>query len=199
MTHHRVVSLLLLAPALLPSCASYAPLEVVEAVDVPRYLGTWYEIGSFPAWFQEGCHCSTAEYSPGTDEPIAVRNSCRRDSADGELDTADGLARPVDATSNARLEVSFARPFWGDYWIIELDAENYGWAVVGTPSREYLWILSRTPVLDEALLQELIARAAAKGFDMTRLQRTDQSCWAGEDAGSATDAATAGAAPGPGP
>lgn len=179
MTHRRAVFLSLLAPVLTSSCVSHPPLEVVEAIDLQRYLGRWYEIASFPAWFQEGCHCSTAEYSPGTDEPIAVRNSCRLESADGDLDTAEGVARPVDATSNARLEVSFARPFWGDYWILELDEENYAWVVVGTPSREYLWILSRTPVMDEALLQELMARAAAKGFDISRLQRTDQSCWTG--------------------
>jgi apolipoprotein D and lipocalin family protein len=172
----RIVVSWVLVAILSSSCASYPPLETVPTVELSRYLGTWYEIGSFPAWFQEGCHCSTANYSPGTDEPINVLNSCRIDGPDGELDTADGVARFLDETSTSKLEVSFARPFWGDYWIIDLDAEDYAWVVVGTPSREYLWILSRTPTLDETLVQELIARAAAKGFDMTRLQRTDQSC-----------------------
>ena len=179
--HRSIVALPVLALALLGGCASYPPLTVVDQVDLTRYQGTWYEIGSFPTWFQDGCHCTTADYSPGVDEPIAVLNSCLLDGPDGELDTADGLARPLDATSNARLEVSFARPFWGDYWIIDLDEEAYAWAVVGNPSRDYLWILSRTPQLDETLVQELLARAAAKGFDVSRLQRTDQSCFAAAD------------------
>jgi len=84
-----------------------------------------------------------------------------------------GTARVVDATTNARLEVSFFRPFWGDYWIIDLDP-GYRWAVVGHPSRNYLWILSRTPTLDEAVYQQLLAGLPAKGYDPVRLQRTLQ-------------------------
>ena len=167
-----LVSLVAMAAAAAVS-AEEPPLEVVGSVDLDRYLGTWYEIASYPAWFQRGCTAVTAQYSLRDDGLIRVVNSCNKDALDGKLKQSTGRARVVEGSNNAKLKVSFFRPFWGDYWIIDLDAE-YRWAVVGVPSRKYLWVLSRTQSMDEALYQEIVGRLQAKGYDPARLVRTLQ-------------------------
>ncbi len=155
--------------------ANYPPLETVPYVNLQKYTGTWYEIASFPQRFQKGCHCSQAEYGQNPDGYIEVRNSCRKDSPTGKLKAVTGKAFVADKQTNAKLKVQFFWPFKGDYWIIDL-AEDYSYAVVGEPSREYLWILSRKPEMDKTLYQQIVNRAAAKGFDVSKLQITDQSC-----------------------
>jgi apolipoprotein D and lipocalin family protein len=161
------------AVSLTAAASDRQPLEVVSHVDLDRYLGTWYEIASYPAWFQRGCTAVTAEYGRREDGLISVVNSCRKGSLDGKLKRSKGRARVVDETTNAKLKVSFFGPFWGDYWIIDLDPD-YRWAVVGVPSRTYLWILSRTPAMDEALYDEILARLPAAGYDPGSLNRTLQ-------------------------
>jgi apolipoprotein D and lipocalin family protein len=148
-------------------------LEVVPSVDLERYLGTWYEIASYPAWFQKGCTAVTAEYSRRDDGLIRVVNSCNQGSLDGKRKQSTGRAKVVEGSANAKLKVSFFWPIWGDYWIIDLDPE-YGWAVVGVPSRKFLWILSRSRSMDEALFQEITGRLPAKGYDPAQLVRTLQ-------------------------
>jgi apolipoprotein D and lipocalin family protein len=153
---------------------SLKPLSTVEKVDLSRYLGTWYEIASFPQSFQEGCTGTTANYTLRDDGEIEVLNRCFKGALDGEEDSAEGRARVVDEKTNAKLEVSFFRPFWGAYWIIDL-GESYEYAVVGHPSRDYLWILSRTPQMDETLYQSIIRRLEKeKLYPLDRLQRTVQ-------------------------
>jgi apolipoprotein D and lipocalin family protein len=147
------------------------PLQTVAHVDLSRYLGTWYEIANFPQSFQRGCTATTATYTLRADGEIDVLNRCRKGSPDGKENSALGRARVVDGTTNAKLEVSFFRPFWGDYWIIEL-ANDYSYAVVGHPGRDYLWILSRNPTMAEATYQEIVARLRAKGYETSRLVRT---------------------------
>jgi apolipoprotein D and lipocalin family protein len=149
------------------------PVDVVAKVDLQRYAGTWYEIASFPQSFQRGCTATTANYTLLEDGDVRVLNRCRKGSLDGEEDTAEGRARVVDPGEPAKLEVSFFRPFWGKYWVVELDPD-YRYAVVGHPSRDYLWILSRTPQLDDATYQGILTRLEAKGFPIDRLQRTLQ-------------------------
>ena len=153
--------------------AEERPLEVVPSVDLERYLGTWYEIASYPAWFQKGCTAVTAEYSQRDDGLIRVVNSCNQGSLDGKLKQSTARAKVVEGSGNAKLKVSFFRPFWGDYWIIDLDP-GYRWAVVGVPSRKFLWILSRSRSMDEALFQDIVGRLQAKGYDPARLVRTLQ-------------------------
>ena len=156
-----------------PSRAADKPLEVVDSVDLERYLGRWYEIASYPMYFQKGCTATTADYSLREDGLIKVVNSCRKGSLDGKPKEAVGRAKVVDETTNAKLKVSFFGPFWGDYWIIELDPD-YRWAVVGGPKRKYLWILSRTPQMDQELYDEIVARLPTKGYDPARLNKTLQ-------------------------
>lgn len=149
------------------------PLQTVQSVDLPRYLGTWYEIANFPQSFQEGCTATTATYSLRDDGMIEVLNRCRKDSLDGAEDSAQGLARVPDPETSAKLEVSFFRPFWGAYWVIDL-GPNYEYAVVGHPSRDYLWILSRTPQLDDATYQGILQRLKEKDYSLDRLVKTLQ-------------------------
>jgi apolipoprotein D and lipocalin family protein len=149
------------------------PLETVAYVDLSRYLGTWHEIASFPQRFQRGCTATTANYTLRPDGDIDVLNSCRLGSVDGSEKTALGRARVTDRTTNAKLEVSFFRPFWGAYWIVDL-AEDYSYAVVGHPGRDYLWILSRTSTMTEPTYQAIALRLEKQGYETSRLVRTLQ-------------------------
>jgi apolipoprotein D and lipocalin family protein len=149
------------------------PLRTVERVELERYLGVWFEIASYPQRFQKDCTATQARYTLAGEGDIRVENQCRKHTLDGKLDVARGRARVVDTTTNAKLEVSFFRPFWGDYWIIDLGAQ-YEYAVVGHPSREYLWILSRAPTLDPAVYAGILERLVAQGYDTSRLQVTLQ-------------------------
>jgi apolipoprotein D and lipocalin family protein len=149
------------------------PLEAVPQVEIERYLGTWYEIASYPQRYQEGCTGTTATYTLRDDGEIDVLNKCRKESLDGPEDVAEGRARVVDTGSNAKLEVSFFWPFWGDYWIIDLGPE-YEYAVVGHPSRDYLWILSRAPALDDATYSGILSRLEEMGYPLEPLQKTLQ-------------------------
>jgi len=165
----------LLLLALLAACqTASAPLPVVEDVDLARYAGRWYEIASFPQRFQRGCVATMAVYTLREDGRIRVENSCRDGSFDGTLRRADGVAWLADPDgSRAKLKVQFFWPFRGDYWILVLDPD-YRYTVVGHPSREYLWILARTPTLDESLYARLVEQIERLGFDPTRLERTPQ-------------------------
>ena len=155
-------------------------LGTVPHVDLGRYVGTWYEVANFPQSFQRGCTATTATYTLRSDGEIDVVNRCRKGSVEGPEKIAQGRARVVDRSSNAKLEVSFFRPFWGDYWILDL-GQNYEYAVVGHPSRDYLWILSRAPSLDPGVYDGIVARLAAQGYETSRLVRTVHAPSAGSE------------------
>lgn len=157
-------------------CKSPQPLQTVEKVNLEKYAGTWYEIASFPQSFQEGCHCTTAEYKLTDKNYVRVINQCRKGSPQGKTDVAKGKAFPVKGSNNSKLKVQFFWPFRGNYWIIEL-ADDYSYAVVGEPKRKYLWILSRTPEMKEKTYQMLLERIEKKGFDISKLELADQSCY----------------------
>ncbi len=149
------------------------PLDTVAHVDLGRYAGTWFEIASFPQRFQAGCVATRAEYTPAADGTITVVNTCRDQRLDGPERSVTGSARVVDAATNAKLAVTFQWPFRGDYWIVDLD-RDYRWAVVGHPSRDYLWILARTPRLDGDTYAAIVGRLQQRGYDTGRLHRTLQ-------------------------
>lgn len=143
----------------------------VDRVDLARYIGTWYEIASFPMFFQRNCIAdTTAEYQLKTDGEVSVLNRCKTKSG---FDEAHGSAKPVAGSNNARLKVSFFWPFSADYWVIGLDSE-YRWAVVGNPNRKYLWILSRSHELPKELLDAALKAAREQGYDLTQLRYTPQ-------------------------
>lgn len=156
------------------------PLRVVPSVDLPRYMGLWYEVARLPNRFEEKCAGDvTAEYTLKSADRLKVVNRCRK--SDGKMTEAVGDGKLADRRgSNSRLKVRFAPAFlsflpfvWGDYQIIEL-APDYSYAVVGDPSRKYLWFLSRNPQMDEATYLRLTEAARAQGFDVNKLIRTKQ-------------------------
>lgn len=148
-------------------------LQTVPSVDIQKYAGKWYEIASFPQSFQKGCHCSTAEYSLSDKGYLIVENRCNRGSVDGKESYIKGKAYVEEGSGNAKLKVQFFWPFRAKYWIIDL-AGDYSYAVVSHPNKKYLWILSRTPKMDEGIYQQILGRLIAKGFDLSKLQRTIQ-------------------------
>ena len=148
-------------------------LKTVEHVDVARYMGTWYEIAKFPQRFEKGLVGVTADYTLLPNGKVRVLNRGYKGDFNGKLQTAEGKARVVDTRTNAKLKVSFFWPFAGNYWILEL-GKDYEYAVLGDESRKYLWILSRTPQMDEAVYTELLRRARDKGFDISKLEKNPQ-------------------------
>ena len=148
------------------------PLESVPKVDLSRYTGRWFEIARYPNRFERKCDSNvTATYTIRTDGKITVVNSCA--THEGKLTQSSGWAKVVDQKTGSKLRVTFFWPFFGDYWIIDL-GPNYEYAVIGEPSRKYLWILSRTPKMNDTLYAELTNRLADKGYDASKLERTRQ-------------------------
>ena len=159
-------------------------LATISSLDVQRYMGAWYEIAKFPNDFQKKCvGDTTATYSLREDGRVRVVNRCR--TRDGGAEVAEGVARQVGSATSPRLEVRFAPAIlsflpmvWGDYWVIDLD-QDYRLSAVSEPKREYLWILSRTPQVDAAAYEALLARLRAQGLDTAKLVRTSQGNRAG--------------------
>jgi apolipoprotein D and lipocalin family protein len=161
---------------------SPAPLPAVTtiaALDVPRYMGTWYEIAKFPNRFQAKCAANTrAQYLVQTDGSVQVLNSCT--TTEGNPTKALGRAQQIGAANSPKLKVRFAPEWlswlplvWGDYWVIDLDAD-YQLAAVSDAKRKYLWVLSRTPQLSPQAYEALLERLKAQHFDVQKLDRTPQ-------------------------
>jgi apolipoprotein D and lipocalin family protein len=148
-------------------------LQTVPKVDLKKYAGKWYEIASYPQYFQKNCHCTTAEYTLSDKGYVIVENLCNKDSVNGKQSYIKGKAFIEEGSENAKLEVQFFWPFKAKYWIIDL-ANDYSYAVVSHPNRKYLWILSRTSKMEDKVYQQIIARLQSKGFDLSKLQKTEQ-------------------------
>jgi apolipoprotein D and lipocalin family protein len=162
----------LLITSLLSACnEEYAPLPTVGKVELSRYLGKWYQVALIPNRFQSMCVADTqAEYEL-TGDSIKVTNRCRK--IDGSIEQANGIANVVEGERNAKLRVSFFRPFYGNYWILDLDT-NYQWVLIGEPSRKYGWILSRTPQLDAQVQRQLLDKAESLGYRRDAFQISPQ-------------------------
>lgn len=182
LTHCLLLGAALCALTYTPTPLAHAQpaLTTVEKVDLGRYMGKWHEIALFPNRFQAQCIAdTTATYVLQPDGRVEVTNRCRL--SDGSIESIVGVARSAKGdTSGAKLQVRFAPWYlsflpvvWGDYWVIELDGD-YRFAVVSEPDRKFLWILSRTPVLDEATYQGILDRLTARGFDIKQLKKTPQ-------------------------
>lgn len=155
------------------------PLSTIAALDVPRYMGTWYEIAKYPNRFQKQCVADTrAEYRLQPKGGVQVINRCRKEN--GDMEEALGEARQMGAATSPKLQVRFAPAWlswlpmvWGNYWVIDLD-DGYQLVAVSEPKREFLWILSRTPTVSPEAYSALLTRLKAQGFDLDRLERSRQ-------------------------
>lgn len=151
---------------------SQPPLQTVAKVDLQRYVGKWYEIARIPNRFEKECDRDVvAEYALANGS-ISVINTCVK--PNGKVARSRGRAKVVDTTTDAKLKVTFFWPFSGNYWIIGLDP-GYRWAIIGEPSRKYLWILSRTASLARETMQALVQSINNCGYQASKLVYTQQS------------------------
>jgi apolipoprotein D and lipocalin family protein len=154
-------------------------LRTIQALDVPRYMGTWYEIAKYPNRFQKKCVSNTkADYQLLGDASVQVTNRCTTEG--GEVDEAVGAARQTGDARSPRLEVRFAPAWlsfvpwvWGNYWVIDLDPA-YQLVAVSEPKREYLWVLARTATVNPRAYEELLVRLEKQGFDTRKIVVTRQ-------------------------
>ena len=176
--------MMLFVTTLLTAWSALAPpdnqsVRTVDRVDLARYAGQWHEIARFPNRFQRGCAGDVrASYAVRADGRVDVTNRCTGE--DGRATTAQGVARVVDTRTNSKLKVRFAPALlswlpqvWGDYWVVGL-ADDYSWAVVGSPDRKYLWILARAAALTGEPYERALASARDNGFAVERLVTTRQ-------------------------
>lgn len=164
---------ILLITIIMFGCQNYQKMETVASVDLKKYAGKWYEIASYPNVFQKGCTNTSAEYIITDKNYVKVINRCNKDSVNGIAKSIEGKAFVVKNTNNSKLKVQFFWPFKGKYWIIGL-ADDYSWAVVSHPNRKYLWILSRTKVMDENTYKKIIQLIIEKGLNPDKLKKTLQ-------------------------
>lgn len=144
-------------------CAKQPPMPTVSNFDINAYMGEWYEIAKYPNPFQKGCPLAKARYSLQKDH-VKVTNICM-DEQENELRRAEGEANIIEA---GKLEVSFFKPFYGDYWVIML-ADDYRYSVVGDPKRKYLWILSRQQIMTPEDIDQIVNNLESFGYDKSKL------------------------------
>ena len=149
-------------------------LQPINDFDSEKYLGTWYEIARYDHKFEKGMVGVTANYSMRADGKIKVINSGYKDSLTGEFTTAIGKAKiPKPEKEPAKLKVSFFLFFYGDYYVLDIDT-NYQWAMIGSSSDKYLWILSRSPKLDDNLYNSILKKIEKRGYDISKLIKVIQ-------------------------
>lgn len=161
--------LLIVVFTLLNACTGIPKaIQPVNNFELNRYLGSWYEIARLDHRFERGLSDIRAEYSLREDGGVTVINS-GYDAERAGRHSAEGRAYFIDQPTVGRLKVSFWGPFYGAYNIFALDTVGYEWVMICGPDLDYLWILSRTPRLDEATLQALIQQAKTLGFATEQL------------------------------
>lgn len=169
--------ILLIAAGSLVACSPIGPVgntsvpEPTKTVELDRYLGRWFELARYENSFETGCESVTADYSLREDGTVEVINSCRKGSVGGTKKSAEGHAKIVPGSGNAKLKVSFFGPFYGDYWVLD-HAADYTWSIVGEPSGRYLWILTRRASPSDQTRKMLLNKARALGYDVEMLRWT---------------------------
>jgi len=170
------ISAFLIVIVLLISCKSQDSMidkTVVKDFNIEKYLGKWYEIARFDHSFERGLVGVTATYSYRKDGKIKVINRGYKISMDGQLSEAIGKAKIPNVNEPSKLKVSFFLFFYGDYYVLDLD-KDYKWAVVGSSSDKYLWILSRSPQIDESLYNSLLDKIKNRGYDISEFIKVVQ-------------------------
>ncbi len=160
------------------SCSNNVQMNKIDTttvgtLEIEKYLGTWYEIARFPHSFEKNLVGVTANYSLRKDGKIRVVNQGYKGTLEGKLSRAEGKARIPDPADPSRLKVSFFLFFYGDYYVLELD-EEYRWAMIGSSSPDYFWILCRTPRMDENVYRKLLDNARERGYDLGKLIKVVQ-------------------------
>lgn len=162
-----------LSVAMIASASAVEPLPTVRSVDVKKYCGTWYEIARYDNRYQRGLVGVICKYELRDDGKISVTNIAQKKNLAGPVEKSTAKAWVVDGSAGAKWEVQFIWPFTADYWIIDL-ADDYSYAVVGQPSRDNLWILSRTRQLEDKVYERICKRLKKCGYDPAKLKKTPQ-------------------------
>jgi apolipoprotein D and lipocalin family protein len=157
------------------SCGEDKELATVKNVSLTKYAGTWYEIARFPNSFEKGMDCVTATYTVLDNGKVEVRNKGRLVEKNNKWKDVKGKAWIPDSSEPGRLKVQFFWPFSGDYYIIDL-AGDYSYSLVGSPSRDYLWVLCREKTLDKTTYDALLDKAKSFGFDTSKVEKINQVC-----------------------
>ena len=173
MSRAGVLSTFAMLAAFATSCSQDPPLAVAPNVDLSRFQGQWFEIAKLPRTTQTDCYGTLAFYTLSSDGTLVLVNQCHVGSISGPLKSVTMTAKATDPATPAKLSLDVGG-FYGDYWILEVGTD-YEYAVVGHPSRSYLWILSRTPSIDQTKLQSILSNVRAAQFDTSRLEYTPQS------------------------
>jgi lipocalin len=146
--------------------------STVQELDIQRFLGAWYEIGRYPHSFEKGLVGVTATYTLKENGKIGVLNQGYDNTLDGKLKVANGKAKLTNQPG--KLKVSFFLFFYADYNVLELDKEGYQWALIGSSTPNYLWILARTPSISDELYQEILIKAKKRGYDLQKIYKVPQ-------------------------
>lgn len=153
--------------------AQQGTVTAVPSVDLKRYSGDWYEIAKLPNKFQKQCVGNTTATfnTKRNDGEMEVLNRCM--TRNGKVELLKGETKVLNADTNSKMKVSFPKFSSNSYWIVDLEP-NYQYAVVGSPNREYLWILSRKPQMDDATYQQILRRLERMGYQPNKVVRTPQ-------------------------
>ncbi|MFA5857560.1 MAG: lipocalin family protein [Elusimicrobiota bacterium] len=171
-TIRLILALSILTVPTLAVSATVKPLETVPSLELSRYLGLWYEIAKYPNSFQKNLYAATAEYTLLPNGKIKVVNRANKGSIAGKPSSITGTAWIPNKDIPTKLKVTFFWPFAGDYWVIDL-GKDYEYAVVSEPKRRFLWILSRTPKMDELKYTEILNKLTTIGFDLNKIEKTE--------------------------
>jgi apolipoprotein D and lipocalin family protein len=146
-----------------------APLKLVDHVDIPRFMGKWFVVANIPTFIEKGAHNATESYELANDGSIDIKFRFNKDSFDGPVKEYHPRGFIYDKKSNAEWRVRFIWPFLADYLVIDL-ASDYSWTVIGVPSRSYLWIMARSPKIEEKTYSGIIERLSAQGYDTSKIE-----------------------------
>ncbi len=162
---------LLLLVCMLSACTEYKAVTVTKPVDLQRYAGKWYEIASFPTHFNSECSCTTITYGVHRHH-IDVENTCYTVVKHKKhTRTIEGKASPIPGSGNSHWSIEFYWPLKANYWIVYV-SDDYQYALVAEPSKNYLWILARTPKIDPQVYESLLERLRRLGFDLELLKHS---------------------------
>ena len=169
----KVRLLLVLSILLLSACTSHTPMKTVDYVDIPKFMGKWYVIANIPTFIEKGAHNAIEQYTLDDDGTIATTFTYYDGGFDGELKTMRPRGFIKDSQTNALWGMQFIWPIKADYRIVFLD-EDYQNTVIARKQRDYVWIMSRKPLMDDAAYDKLKTFIQSLGYDIAKLEKVPQ-------------------------